>query len=99
MKRTRQRIAEALPSGLLFWTQQAALPLSELPGLALRRWRVWITSSMPKTLAQLPAIWSDPMLPICLSQGQEDGWSVGWRWHPGHAFDAALESVQWLAKP
>jgi hypothetical protein len=51
-------------------------------------------------LAQLPAVWSDPQLPICLSQGQADGWSIGWRWHPDHQFDVAklrewLQSLEW----
>jgi hypothetical protein len=50
---------------------------------------------MPKSLAQLAAIWSDPMLPICLSQKQEGGWSIGWRWHPSQVFDTALIG-QWL---
>jgi hypothetical protein len=50
---------------------------------------------MPKGLAQLAAIWSDPTLPICLSQEQEGGWSIGWRWHPSQIFDAELVS-RWL---
>ncbi|HCS46615.1 MAG TPA: cobalamin biosynthesis protein CobW, partial [Pseudomonas sp.] len=56
--------------------------------------------SVPKGMAQMPAIWSDPALPICLSQEQEGGWSIGWRWHPSQAFDTALigrwlESLAW----
>ncbi|MNY25937.1 hypothetical protein D3C86_1597510 [compost metagenome] len=55
---------------------------------------------VPKGLAQLPALWSDPALPICLSQEQDGGWSIGWRWHPSQVFDAALvgrwlESLGW----
>ena len=39
-------------------------------------------------------------LPICLSQAQEGGWSVGWRWHPSQIFDAVLvgkwlEGLEW----
>jgi len=55
---------------------------------------------VPKGLAQLPAIWTDAVLPICLSQEQEGGWSLGWRWHPSQKFDVArigqwLESLSW----
>jgi hypothetical protein len=48
----------------------------------------------------MPAIWTDPSAPICLSQGQEGGWSIGWRWHPSQQFDRQrlqqwLESLDW----
>jgi hypothetical protein len=54
----------------------------------------------PKGAAQLPAVWTDPALPICLSQEQDDGWSIGWRWHPSQTFDSArvgrwLERLAW----
>lgn len=48
----------------------------------------------------MPAIWTDPEVPICLSQAQEGGWSIGWRWHPRQTFDSTrvgrwLESLAW----
>jgi hypothetical protein len=84
----------------LYWTQQAALPLIELPGLGVQAVAGVDNFVAPKGLAQLPAIWTDPALPICLSQEQEGGWSVGWRWHPSQTFDATLvgrwlESLAW----
>ena len=96
----RQRIAAQLPARPLYWTQQAALPLSELPGLGVQAVAGVDNFVAPKGLAQLPAIWTDPALPICLSQEQEGGWSVGWRWHPSQTFDATLvgrwlESLAW----
>ncbi|MHC8408704.1 CobW family GTP-binding protein [Pseudomonas sp. Hz4] len=96
----RQRIAAQLPSRPLYWTQQALLPLSKLPGLGAQAVAGVDNFIAPKGLAQMPAIWTDPALPICLSQEQEDGWSVGWRWHPSQTFDAArvgqwLESLVW----
>jgi G3E family GTPase len=97
----RQRIAATLPVRRMYWTQQAALPLNELPGLASRAVEAGADNLViPKSLAQLAAIWSDPTLPICLSQEQEGGWSIGWRWHPSQAFDTALlarwlESLSW----
>ncbi|ANJ59152.1 cobalamin biosynthesis protein CobW [Pseudomonas silesiensis] len=96
----RQRIAAQLPARRLYWTQQAELPLSELPGLETQAVEGVDNFSVPKGLAQMPAVWKDPALPICLSQEQEGGWSIGWRWHPSQAFEAALvgrwlESLAW----
>ncbi|WP_338921223.1 CobW-like GTP-binding protein [Pseudomonas silesiensis] len=96
----RQRIAAQLPARRLYWTQQAELPLSELPGLETQAVEGVDNFSVPKGLAQMPAVWKDPALPICLSQEQEGGWSIGWRWHPSQAFEATLvgrwlESLAW----
>lgn len=96
----RQRITGQLPARRLYWTQQAVLPLSELPGLESQAVAGVDNFVAPKGLAQMPAIWTDPAFPICLSQEQEGGWSIGWRWHPSQTFDAALigkwlESLAW----
>ncbi|MFY0730033.1 CobW family GTP-binding protein [Pseudomonas sp. NFX15] len=96
----RQQIAAQLPPGSLYWTQQAVLPLSELPGLNANAQPGVDNFVVPKGLAQLPAVWADPALPICLSQAQEGGWSIGWRWHASQVFDAErirrwLESLGW----
>lgn len=96
----RQRIAAQLPPRPLYWTQQALLPLSKLPGFGAQAVAGVDNFIAPKGLAQMPAIWTDPALPICLSQEQEGVWSVGWRWHPSQTFDAArvgqwLESLVW----
>jgi G3E family GTPase len=96
----RQRIAAQLLPRPLYWTQHAQLPLSHLPGLQARAETGVDNFVVPKGLAQLPAIWTDPSLPICLSQEQEGGWSIGWRWHPSQRFDVArmglwLESLPW----
>jgi len=91
----RQRIAAQLPPIPLYWTQQAQLPLCSLPGLHARAVAGVDNFVAPKALAQIPAIWTDPALPICLSQEQEGGWSIGWRWHPSQTFDVALIG-QWL---
>lgn len=96
----RQKIASQLPSVRVVWTQHAQLPLSELPGLAAQAVAGVDNLIIPKGLAQMPALWSDPAVPICLSQAQEVGWSIGWRWHPRQTFDpqkvaAWLESLDW----
>lgn len=83
----RHTIARSLPPVRLIWTQQAYLPLGELPGLATQAVVGADNLVVPTGLGQIPAVWSDPTLPICLSHAQEGGWSVGWRWHPGQTFD------------
>jgi G3E family GTPase len=92
----RQRLAAQLPERPLYWSHQAAMPLSQLPGLGVRAEAGVDNFVAPKGLAQLPAIWTDPALPICLSQEQDGGWSIGWRWHPSQAFDTD-RIVRWLA--
>ena len=53
----RQRIAAQLPARSLYWTQQALLPLSELPGLAAQGAAGVDNFVMPRGLGQIPAIW------------------------------------------
>jgi G3E family GTPase len=96
----RTRIIERLPAMPLYWTQQGVMPLSALPGLDAKAEAGVDNFIAPKGLAQMPAIWTDPAIPICLSQQQAGGWSIGWRWHPGQIFDTArvdqwLESLDW----
>jgi G3E family GTPase len=96
----RQRLAAQLPERPMYWTQQGAMPLSELPGVAVQARAGVDNFVMPLGLAQMPAIWTDPAVPICLSQDQEGGWSIGWRWHPSQTFDVQrvgrwLGSLEW----
>ncbi|MGA9702816.1 CobW family GTP-binding protein [Pseudomonas sp.] len=96
----RQAIERQLPDCPVYWTRQAQLPLGRLPGLNARGNAAVDNLDVPKGLAQMPAIWTDPAQPICLSQAQEGGWSIGWRWHPSQQFDTRrlrdwLASLDW----
>lgn len=96
----REAIERQLPDCPLYWTRQAHLPLGQLPGLNAQAASAVDNFAAPKGLAQMPAIWSDPALPICLSQAQEGGWSIGWRWHPSQRFVSQclnhwLTSLEW----
>jgi G3E family GTPase len=89
-----------LPDRPIYWTQQAQLSLAQLPGLSAQAAAAVDNFEVPKGVGQMPAIWTDPSAPICLSQGQEGGWSIGWRWHPSQQFDRQrlqqwLESLGW----
>jgi len=89
-----------LPDCAIYWTRQAQVPLAQLPGVNAIAGAAVDNCAVPKGLAQLAAIWSDPAQPICLSQAQEGGWSIGWRWHPSQLFDPErlalwLKSLEW----
>ncbi|MBN2991896.1 GTP-binding protein [Pseudomonas cedrina subsp. fulgida] len=92
----RQAIERQLPDCPRYWTRQAHLPLEQLPGLNAQARTAVGNVVLPNGLAQMPAIWSDPSQPICLSQAREGGWSIGWRWHPSQQFDTR-RLHQWLA--
>lgn len=96
----REAIEQQLPNCPIYWTRQAQLPLDQLPGLNEQGRAAVDNFEVPKGMAQMPAIWTDPALPICLSQSQEGGWSIGWRWHPSQQFDTQrlhhwLTSLEW----
>jgi len=91
----RTRVIEQLPAIPSYWTQQAALPIDRLPGLDARGSGAVDNLNVPRDVGQLPAVWSDPTLPICLYQQQEGGWSIGWRWHPSQRLDT-VALTQWL---
>lgn len=91
----RERVTAQLSGSALYWTQHAALPIDRLPGLAAQGSGAVDNVNLPKSLGQIPAIWTDPMQPICLYQQQDGGWSIGWRWHPSQRFDAAA-LTRWL---
>ncbi|KAA6196990.1 CobW family GTP-binding protein [Pseudomonas lactis] len=92
----RQTIEAQLPDCPLHWTRQAELPLDRLPGLNAHAQGAVDNFAVPEAVGQMPAIWSDPGLPICLSHSQEGGWSIGWRWHPSQRFNVD-RLHQWLS--
>ena len=92
----RQAIEAQLPDCPRHWTCQAQLPLDRLPGLNAHAQGAVDNFAVPEAVGQMPAIWSDPGLPICLSHSQEGGWSIGWRWHPSQRFNVD-RLHQWLS--
>ncbi|CAD5376205.1 Cobalamin biosynthesis protein CobW [Pseudomonas sp. OF001] len=92
----RALLAAQLPARPLLWTSQGRLPLSELPGIGTHAQPGSEESKLPTGAGSLPALWSDPTLPICQIHAEAGGWSVGWRWHPSQRFDRD-QVAQWLA--
>ncbi|SEM61549.1 CobW/HypB/UreG, nucleotide-binding domain [Pseudomonas sp. ok272] len=96
----RQRITALLPPCPVHWTQHGRLALDQLPGVRNQAVGAVDNFRVPKGLAQMPALWTDKTQPLCLSQQQEGGWSIGWRWHPTQVFDPRLiqswlEALDW----
>lgn len=92
----RALLAAQLPSRPLLWTSQGRLPLAELPGIGTHAQPGSEESKLPTGAGSLPALWSEPTLPICQIHAEAGGWSVGWRWHPSQRFDRD-QVAQWLA--
>lgn len=99
----RQALITQLAGHSLFWTRYGQLPVELLPGYAHHN---AVDKSavdnlvLPPSVGLLPMVWTDPNVPICLSHEGEDGWSIGWRWHPSQRFDLTrtlhwLESLSW----
>ena len=94
----REALAARWPATPLRWTQQGRIALAELP-----------TTPLPETAAAAwpeaapaPAgvLWRDPTQPLCEIREAEEGWSIGWRWHPSQRFDlprlcAQLRTLEW----
>ena len=92
----RERVQAQLPALPLRWTSQGALDFVELPGSTVRTAEAASAIVLPEAKAPLAALWRDPRQPICQVQAQAEGWSIGWRFHPGQRFDS-LQIESWLA--
>ncbi|MEE4884871.1 CobW family GTP-binding protein [Pseudomonas alliivorans] len=100
---SRKALADELAGHSLLWTRFGELPLARLPGYrtstAVDK-SVVDNLTVPRGIGQLPTVWADPRVPVCLSHPGSDGWSIGWRWHPSQQFDLQrvllwLESLNW----
>ncbi|PPS24355.1 CobW family GTP-binding protein [Pseudomonas amygdali] len=100
---SRRALAEQLLPHALIWTRYGELHSSQVPGFtsdAVVDKQAVDKLMLPNGVGRLPALWTDPKVPICLSHASTDGCSVGWRWHPSQRFDLQrvlywLESLAW----
>ena len=90
-------IKKQLPDAALYWTDQANLPLSLLPGVQARAGAPVDNVVLPQGNGLLQAVWSDPAQPISQVQDSDEGWSVGWRWHPSQQFTPE-QIERWLGR-
>ena len=85
-----------LPPLPLLWTSQGRLDMQALPGIAAHASSNESVAVLPQGQAPLAALWPDPSQPICQTQSQPEGWSIGWRFHPSQCFDL-IQVQRWLA--
>ena len=79
----------------LVCTRQGQLAYNALPGREHRSGQQPLLDGFAKASPKLGVIWTDPQQPICSVNQQDNGWSMGWRWHPSQQFD--LMRIQlWL---
>ncbi|MDY0249812.1 MAG: GTP-binding protein [Pseudomonas sp.] len=84
----------AMPLPLLC-TRQGQLDYALLPGYQQQAGQQAVLDSFATPSGVAGVLWRDPQQPICSVNIQENGWSIGWRWHPSQQFE--LMRVQmWL---
>ena len=78
-------------------TRQGQLTYNLLPGHDLQAGQQPLLDNFAASRASIGALWRDPQQPICSVNAQDNGWSIGWRWHPSQQFE--LMRVQmWLTR-
>lgn len=82
-------IISQLPTQPVYWTDQGHLPLSALPLECRENVAVEAVDKLvlPNGNEAMATLWINPQEPICSVQDAEEGWSIGWRWHPDQRFD------------
>lgn len=84
-------ISSQLPSQPLYWTEQGRLPISALPLQTPEPTLIHAVDklTLPNAAEPMANLWINSQEAICNVQEAEEGWSIGWRWHPQHVFDQA----------
>ena len=93
---TRALLQAQLPLRTVRWTTQGQLDIADLPGITVQARQSNADLALPSGPGALPALWPDPGQPICQIQDQPEGWSIGWRFHPGQVFEL-MQVQRWLA--
>ena len=94
----RATLAARWPSTPLHWTREGQIALIDLPTTpAPNVARGALPESTPLPVG---ALWRDPAQPLCEIREAEEGWSIGWRWHPSQRFDLStlcvrLQTLDW----
>jgi len=88
---------QALAPLPLLCTRQGQLNYQALPGYQQHAGQQPLVDNFANASPKLGVMWTDPQQPICSVNQQDNGWSIGWRWHPSQQFD--LLRVQfWLTR-
>ncbi|MBF7728900.1 CobW family GTP-binding protein [Pseudomonas sp. N040] len=92
----RALLQARLPQRPVQWTTQGRLEIAELPGISVQAGAGGGDALLPSGPGVTPVLWPDPTQPICQIQDQPEGWSIGWRFHPGQTFEL-MQVQRWLA--
>ncbi|MBD2836976.1 GTP-binding protein [Pseudomonas sp. JM0905a] len=93
---TCEQLAAKLPNVPLLWTTQGRLDIKQLPGIHSHSGKAVGINDLPTGVDKPPVLWRNQAEPICQIQASDDGWSIGWRWHPSQRFEL-MRLQQWLA--
>ncbi|MFC5694501.1 CobW family GTP-binding protein [Pseudomonas sp. GCM10022186] len=93
---TCEQLSAQLPTSKLLWTTQGRLDIEKLPGIHSHSGKAVGIEQLPTGVDKPPALWRNPAEPICQIQAGNDGWSIGWRWHPSQQFEL-IRVQSWLA--
>lgn len=93
---TCEQLVTKLPSVPLLWTTQGRLDIQALPGIHSQSGKAVGISDLPTGVDKPPVLWRKLDEPICQIQSNDEGWSMGWRWHPSQTFDP-IRLQAWLA--
>lgn len=94
-------ITSRLPEVPLLWTEHAVVALSDLPrGTTEPVGNQPVDKLVPNGPPPVSAVWTDQSLPLCTYQQLEEGWSIGWRFHPQQRLDCSrlaqfLQGLNW----
>lgn len=76
-------------------TRQGQLAYVLLPGHQQQAGQQSVVDGFPASPKTVGVLWHDPQQPICSVNAQDDGWSIGWRWHPSQQFEL-MRMQMWL---
>ncbi|WP_417660819.1 CobW family GTP-binding protein [Pseudomonas sp.] len=93
------RVQLLLPDRPLIWTEHAQLQLQQLPGLTAQASTAASAAELPEGVAPPVEIWRKHDQPIRQIHDKPEGWSIGWRWHPGQQFELSRLQHWLLALP
>lgn len=93
---TCEQLVAKLPPARLLWTTQGRLDIELLPGIHAQSGKAVGINELPTGVDKPKVLWTNMALPICQIQAGEDGWSIGWRWHPSQHFEL-MRLQSWLA--
>ncbi|WP_375740762.1 CobW family GTP-binding protein [Pseudomonas boanensis] len=91
------KLLKQLPPIKVLWASWGRLDISELPGIHAQSGKAVDINQLPTAVGETPTLWTNPAQPICQIQSQNEGWSIGWRWHPSQYFELMRVQI-WLSR-